>query len=558
MVRQSGVSNAEGLGIPLQTKLNIKFIEEMTKGSLHAQIIKYLKYGWPLGHKGFPIPEEPRRNHKGVRDFHDQTWQYLLQEKQKDRVFGPCEQKVFHGKNGISPLNSVPRKEGNKRRFILDLSFPKGSSINDGIDKDWYQGEPVDLKYPTVDDLVQLIYSRKESQPGKPVLLWKRDLKSCYRQFQLCPGSVHLVGYKFDNSYWYDRVLAMGSSSSAQICQKVTDMVRFVFEQRFDDQVRNFLDDFFSANSDSEVWESYENLGKLLDTMGIEENPEKACPPAACMIVLGILFDTIAMTLRLPDEKMAELILELKKWDQKETCTVKQMQSLVGKLNFAAGVVRSGRIYMARLINTLRNRLSNSTGTIKLSQENLNDVRWWLEHVKIYNGVPMESLMVSKHWESPGSIWSSDSSGSGLGGWAQQTRHFFHFDLDKEWQQRDINSLECMALLLCVKKWSEQCRGKKVLVQCDNQTTVTIINSCSARDRFLQACLREIQHICALNSAEIRAVWLKTSQNEIADALSRWNQHPKYAECFRQLTQGAEVFETKILPHDLKFVYTVI
>lgn len=470
---------------------------------------------------------------------------------------GPSSQQ-FEGKNGISPLNSVPRKNDPKRRFILDLSFPKGRGINDGIDKDFYQGESVDLKYPTIDDLVELVYKRRVEAPGEKILIWKRDLKSCYRQFQLCPGSVHLVGYRFRNQYYYDLVLAMGSSSSAQICQKITDMIRFIFENRYDDEVRNFLDDFFSAQIESKAEDSYVNMGLLLKRVGIEENVEKACSPKEKAIVLGVLFNTIDMTLSLTEEKMCEIVQELKLWRNRNSCSLRQMQSLVGKLSFAAGVVRSGRVYMSRLINCLRKTAPKIDGRIELTENTRNDVKWWLEHIKLRNGIPMESLMVNKKWEPPGSIWSSDSSSTGLGGWSEKTAQFFHYTLDQETKELDINSLECLALLLCLKKWSEQCRGKKVLVYCDNTTTVSVVNSGAAKTRFLQACLREIHHICALNSAEIKAVWLKTSENTIADALSRWEQHEKYRIQFTELTKNYSASETKIEPQDLKFVYTVL
>lgn len=347
IVRESGVSNADGLKIPIKTKLKVEYFEQMCKDSVHYKNVKYLKYGWPLGHDGKTIPNEPKGNHKGVLDFPDATREYIQSEKKKGRIYGPCDTKVFQGKNGISPLNSVPRKNDEHRRFILDLSFPKGKGINAGIDKDRYQGEEVVLRYPTVDDLVHLIMKHKEENPGVKVLLWKRDLKSCYRQFALCPGSIHLVGYKWEDKYWYDLVLAMGSTSSAQICQKITDMVRYIFEMRYNDYVHNFLDDFFSAQVELHAWSSYQNMHTLLDNLGMEESKEKACPPNTQMVVLGIQFDTIKMTLSLTQEKMDELVKELKNWQNRMSCSIKQMQSLVGKLNFASGVVRSGRIYMA-------------------------------------------------------------------------------------------------------------------------------------------------------------------------------------------------------------------
>lgn len=530
----------------------------MTRGSHHEKIVEYLEYGWPLGHDGITIPQEAKRNHKGVLEFHEETKQYLWAEKAQSRVYGPHKSKRFVGKNGISPLNSVPRKNDEKRRFILDLSFPKQHGINDGINKDFYEGEEVTLRYPTVDDLVNLIYDRKQKHPNEKILLWKRDLKSCYRQFQLCPGSVHLVGYKFEEEYWYDLVLAMGSTSSAQICQKITNLVRYIFENRYDDEVRNFLDDFFSAQIESEAANSYQNLMKLLQTLGIEENLKKACPPAESMVVLGILFCTVSMTLSLSQEKTQEIIAELNAWKNRDSCSLKQMQSLVGKLSFAAGVVRSGRVFMSRLINMLRIKKNESINRLKLNDEARSDIQWWKEQIKLREGVPMSARMINKTWEPPGSVWSSDSSKTGLGGWSEGTAHFFHHKLSEDMQKWDINALEGLSLLLCLRKWIDQGRGKRVLIYCDNQNSVLAVNSGASRNRILQACLREIYHICALNSTEIKAIWLKTSDNDVADALSRWDQHPKFPAQFFRLTRDRNIQETVIEPADLEFIHTTL
>ena len=61
------------------------------------------------------------------------------------------------GKTYLSPQNSVPKKETSDRRLILDLSFPEGNSINDGIPKDEYLGVMDKLSIPSVDELVEKV-----------------------------------------------------------------------------------------------------------------------------------------------------------------------------------------------------------------------------------------------------------------------------------------------------------------------------------------------------------------------------------------------------------------
>lgn len=108
LIRRSGVCNADGVRIPLKTQVNTKFIQEMVRGSKHKKIVKYLKFGWPLGHDGETIPPEAKCNHKGVVNFQTETKTYLAEEKRKGRIFGPHSSKKIFGRNGISPLNSVP------------------------------------------------------------------------------------------------------------------------------------------------------------------------------------------------------------------------------------------------------------------------------------------------------------------------------------------------------------------------------------------------------------------------------------------------------------------
>ena len=52
----------------------------------------------------------------------------------------------------MSPVGLVPKSEPNQWRLIVDLSYPHGHSINDGI-----PNELASVSYASVDDAVQLI-----------------------------------------------------------------------------------------------------------------------------------------------------------------------------------------------------------------------------------------------------------------------------------------------------------------------------------------------------------------------------------------------------------------
>ena len=70
----------------------------------------------------------------------------------------------------------------------------------------------------------------------------------------------------------------------------------------------------------------------------------------------GVEVDTDLMEVRLPKDKLQELIPLVASCAKKKKLSVRALQSLVGKLNFACRVVVPGRAFLRRLHNLLRGR----------------------------------------------------------------------------------------------------------------------------------------------------------------------------------------------------------
>ena len=185
-------------------------------------------WSFPLGYfgdvqRGSPDSYTFVRNHGGAKHFPVQIQEYLSKEKSYGAILGPFKENPFCCNIMLSPLNSVPKKDTNERRFILDLSFPNGHSINDSVSKDFYLGQKISLSYPNVDDLVNIIKLK-----GKGCLLFKRDLRRFYRQIGIDIGDASIVGYSFNGSIYFDKVLSMGLKNAAFIAQRVTNAVKYI------------------------------------------------------------------------------------------------------------------------------------------------------------------------------------------------------------------------------------------------------------------------------------------------------------------------------------------
>ena len=106
----------------------------------------------------------------------------------------------------------------------MDLSWPKHKSVNDGIDKNIYLGESMELKYPTIDNISDMIASL-----GSGCLLFKCDLSQAYCCIPVYPGDIGFLGYSWRQGFFIDRVLPFGLRSAAFICQRVTNAIAYNF-----------------------------------------------------------------------------------------------------------------------------------------------------------------------------------------------------------------------------------------------------------------------------------------------------------------------------------------
>ena len=97
-------------------------------------------------------------------------------------------------------------------------------------------------------------------------------------------------------------------------------------------------------------------------------------------------------------------------------------------------------------------------------------------------------------------------------------------------QGKYINQFELYAVLIAVREWKEQIKNLNVLLYCDNQTTVQVLQSGKVSCPFMQKCLREIRFHSAKFNFRVRAVYLNTSDNTLADCLSRWHLASNYSK----------------------------
>ena len=122
-----------------------------------------------------------------------------------------------------------------------------------------------------------------------------------------------------------------------------------------------------------------------------------------------MLFNTEKMTVEVTPERLIKIQLLLQNWLRKHIVSLKEIQSILGKLNFIAACVRPGMFFfISRLLQWLKNL---NTGQHPCEQVHIPDyvkldILWWQKYLPRYNGV---SLMLYEEWSDPDESCSSDS-----------------------------------------------------------------------------------------------------------------------------------------------------
>jgi len=536
--------NFIGARRPVNSNLNIHTWRTLLENYEHRHIVDYLEFGWPINIQSesyIPPSVLHPRNHKSATLYASHVDQFISEECQHDAIAGPFATNPFPFPVATLPLQTVEKRNSDKRRVVVDCSFPYGHSLNEAVPNDTYLGDTVQLTYPSVDTMTQMILNK-----GAGCLIYKTDLSRAYRQLPVDPKDYKYLCYRWRGAFYVDTRLVFGLRSSAYVCQTTTSAVTFIQKEKGYD-VCNYLDDFGGAEVPEVADTAFADLQSTLASLGLDESEQKAVPPTTCMTFLGIEFDTVSMTRRVPQFRLEEIRLLINSWLNKKKATRRELQSLIGKLVFVSSCVPPGRLFISRMLEALRS-LRRNHHRLRLSRDFRLDLLWWHRFMDTYNGV---SMMVPDIYSYPDELVMTDACATGCGAFCDG--QFFHSVFPDHVLEKfgsKIHVLEMLTIVLAARKWGPRWFGQRISLYCDNMACVYVLNSGRARDRDLLHCARELWLLAAKFEFQVKASHIQGSHNRIADHLSRWHLSAYHAQQFTRLTQHRLTVEIPVFQED--------
>ena len=113
-----------------------------------------------------------------------------------------------------------------------------------------------------------------------------------------------------------------------------------------------------------------------------------------------------------------------------------------------------------------------------------------------------------------------DASLTGIG--AVCGKDIYHHVIPCCLQNSPIVVLEMFNILVATRLWAFKWANKNVLIHCDNEAVVTILNSGKSKDVTLSRISRNIFMQCASHDIQLQVKHVPGKNNNIADLLSRW------------------------------------
>ena len=208
----------------------------------------------------------------------------------------------------------------------------------------------------------------------------------------------------------------------------------------------HYIDDILTAGR-SGTPECANNLQILMSTcdyLGFPLKIHKIEGPSPVLPFLGIILDTLKGEIRLPEEKLAELIKLIKHWLDLHNCKKCRLLSLIGKLSHACKVIQSGRTFLQCMID-LATKIRQLDHWIHLNAEFQADLLWWDTFLIFWNGRSMLEVH-NPNWQ-PHITFSSDASGTwGCG--AIWNHRWFQIQWDNHWLNHHIAIKELLPITI--------------------------------------------------------------------------------------------------------------
>jgi hypothetical protein len=421
-----------------------------------------------------------------------------------------------------SPLKTVPKKgKASKFRIIHHLSHPHGHSIN-SFTADW----PCVLAgFAAAVDIVRRL--------GRGCYMAKIDVKAAYRCIPVRPADWPLLGMRWEQQYYFHRTLPFGLRSACHLWERYATALEWIIRTAYHVvNLTHYVDDSFLANASlTGCVRDLAQAKSAMAALGVPDAPDKTEGPTTRMVYLGICIDSTTLTVSLDAQRVETILLLVSNWSQRTSCSLRQLQTTLGILEWASQVVRHGRTFLQHLRDLAAAHWDTPSPTsevaIPIDEEVREDLLWWRDYLLQWNGI---SLLWENQWLERSSILQPHTDACVEGYAAVCDRQWFHgrwtseqslLAQDGAMGRDSMPWKELFAIVAAAATWGHLWERRKVIFVCDCMPVVQALSKGASRTRRMMQLIRVLHFYAARHHFVYKAEHIAGVDNIVADELSR-------------------------------------
>lgn len=261
------------------------------------------------------------------------------------------------------------------------------------------------------------------------------------------------------------------------------------------------------------------------------------------IIFLGILLNARTGRLLIPEEKRSKALAQLQAITEAKKVKVINLQRLTGLLNFLCKAIFPGRAFTRRMY--AKYRLMKQHHHLRVDNELRGDCEVWIQFLTLQNAVSRPFVDLTDKLIADEFLFTTDASRNaklGIGGYIALTELYtvseFHrnFGSDNytnrwfaaQWEpgfidqsNASIEVCELMAVATAIALFAKYLRNRRVIVFCDNQAVMHMINKATSSCKKCMHLLRLITAVSLQYNVRIFSRYIDTKANILSDLLSR-------------------------------------
>lgn len=423
------------------------------------------------------------------------------------------------------PVHAVPKPDSDDFRMVLDHSVGP-SAPNDFIDRD-----AINIKLDNVQHLGHNILALRR-QGRVPRHLFKDDVSGAYRLIPLHPLYQIRQIITVNGERRVDRCNSFGNRAAGYLFCVFMSLVLWIAEHEWGiEALLAYVDDVFGVDDDEELvfYAPYDDFfpGKqarlllLWDWLGIPHERRKQLHGRALKII-GFHVSLDKLSISIDDHSRREHVAAIRSFLSNRQQPLVEWQRILGWANWFLNVDPLLRPALQSAYGKIRGKRARNA-PVFLNKAVRKELEWFASQVAVSNGVHMLEVSDWSIGEADLRIW-TDASGVGLGFWCAE--EYAGFQAERFEYPRAAGTIFYWEALTVVAALEWACarlpRPKRVVIFCDNTNTVNVFDKLKADEPYNDILFYSIM-LRRCFGVDLRVVWLRSEENPIADAISRFD-----------------------------------